>query len=285
MFSLILATINRSKEIKECLLSIENQVYKNYEVIIIDQSNNNQTQRIVEEFSHLNIQYHMVDFTGLSKARNYGINHAKGDYCCLLDDDAIYSKEYLFVAKNLLQRFGNVVLSGIILNIKDQISPFVHYKSKNESELKIKEIISTCPSAALIFPRKAFLECGGFNEELGVGTKFASGEETDFLLRLHDIGYKIVFCNSMLVYHPIKKDLSFLTVHNHYLGQGRLFFIDFVIRKKFRLIELFFKNTIGMLTKAYILDRKNKKYYLTRLIAFIKGFVASCISVGKCTSL
>ena len=75
-FSLILATLDRSKEIKECLNSLTVQEEQDFEIIVIDQSDNDKTKTIVERFNTLNIKYYAVDFKGLSKARNYGLQYA-----------------------------------------------------------------------------------------------------------------------------------------------------------------------------------------------------------------
>ena len=43
-FSLILATLNRPTEVQICLKSLSQQTFRNFEIIIIDQSNNNDTE-------------------------------------------------------------------------------------------------------------------------------------------------------------------------------------------------------------------------------------------------
>lgn len=271
-FSLILATLNRSKEIKECLHSLEKQTFKDFEVIVIDQSEDELTKKVVNDFCNLRIKYFEVDFKGLSKARNFGINYAEGEHCCLLDDDAVYSEQYLDEATKILCNHDNVVLAGVILSIEDHKTPFVKYRDmENGSKLNISGILNTCPSAALVFPKDAFDRCGGFNERLGVGNDFASGEETDFLLRLNDAGYQVYFCVKMIAFHPIKPVTTMQPVYKHYLGKGALFKIDFCERKKIRLLSLFLKNTFGMWLKAYLLDNKNKEIYLTREKGFMEG--------------
>ena len=281
-FSLILATLNRSREIKECLISLEEQKFKDFEVIVIDQSEDELTKMVVSEFSRLEIKYFKVEFKGLSKARNFGIKYAEGEYCCLLDDDAVYSEHYLDEANKIICNHDNAVLSGVILSIEDHKTPFVKYKDVgNGSNLNISGILNTCPSAALIFPKEGFDKCGGFDERLGVGNEFASGEETDFLLRLYDEGYQVYFCEKMIAFHPIKPVTAMQPVYKHYLGKGALFKIDFCERKKIRLLSLFLKSTFGMWVKAYLLDKKNKDLYLTRERGFVEGIKNFKIEVTR----
>lgn len=271
-FSLMLATLNRSKEIRECLSSLKKQTCNDFEVIVIDQSEDELTKDVVNEFYDLNIQYFKVDFKGLSKARNFGLNYAKGDYCCLLDDDAVYSKQYLSEAKEMIDKYGEIVISGMILSSEDYKTPFVKYKNaNNRCKLNVSDILTCCPSAALAFPTSSITKAGYFDERLGVGNKFASGEETDFLLRLYDAGYEIYFCKEMVAFHPIKPVTSLSLIYRHYLGKGALFKIDFCKRKKIRLISLLLKNIVGIWIKAYIFDRNNREIYLMRKKGFIEG--------------
>ena len=274
LFSIILATLNRSVEIEMCLQSFENQIERDFEIIIVDQSEDDKTRKIAEKYENLIIKYYNVSFRGLSKARNYGIKHATGNYLCLIDDDAIYSENYLLEAKKAINNHGEIVVSGKILNIEDRTTPFVKYDSKmNDKPLNAKSIVDFCPSAALVIPASVVSKIGGFNERLGVGNRFAAGEETDYLLRIFDSGYKIFFCEDMIAYHPIKLVASLEPVYKHYMGKGALFKIDFLGRKKCRLLDLALKNTIGMLLKAYALDRENKMLYKTRLRGFLYGIV------------
>ena len=95
LFSLIIGTLNRSDCVKYCLESLRDQFYKNFEVIIIDQSDDDQTENVIQKFDDLDIIYKHVSYRGLSRARNEAMCHAKGDYYCLIDDDAYYSENYL----------------------------------------------------------------------------------------------------------------------------------------------------------------------------------------------
>ena len=93
-FSLVIGTLNRSNCIRYCLESLRNQTYSDFEIIIVDQSEDDLTEKMLEDFRDLTIVYERVAFKGLSKARNEAIRQAKGDYLCLIDDDANYCEDY-----------------------------------------------------------------------------------------------------------------------------------------------------------------------------------------------
>ena len=273
MFSLLLCTLNREKELKACLESLLIQEIPDYEVIIVDQSEDDSSKKLVESIGENRIHYYHVDFKGLSLARNYGIRHSIGDYVCLIDDDAIYPKDFLSRIVELSQ--DKVIISGIIYSIHDRRTPFIDCsKVTNGKVLSVEEILSYCPSAALVIPSSTFRIMGDFDERLGVGNEFASCEETDFLLRAIDGGYRVVHDKSVIVYHPIKpvnsNDLT--GIYKHAMGKGALYKIDKVGRKKNRLLLFALRNTVGMFIKEMTSHETKKDIYRTRRKGFINGY-------------
>ena len=95
LYSLILATLNRPRQISYCLESLFLQTVRDFEIVIIDQSNGNETENIIASLKNDSIVYRHVQFKGLSKARNAGIELCHGEYILLIDDDAYYEKNYL----------------------------------------------------------------------------------------------------------------------------------------------------------------------------------------------
>ena len=88
MLSVLLCTLNRPELIKNSISSFLAQTYTKYEIVVVDQSADNKTEESCRSFNDLRIRYFHVDFTGLSKARNYGLNLCNGEYICLGDDDS-----------------------------------------------------------------------------------------------------------------------------------------------------------------------------------------------------
>jgi Glycosyltransferases, probably involved in cell wall biogenesis len=95
-FSLIMATYGRSNEIENFLISLKNQTYKNFELIVIDQNDDDKAYKIIKKFQNdINIIYLKVSFKGLSKARNYGLNYASGQIIAFPDDDCEYPNDFI----------------------------------------------------------------------------------------------------------------------------------------------------------------------------------------------
>lgn len=281
-FSLILPTLNRCNFIKECLDSLVEQKYKNFEVIIIDQSYDELTKSLVEDYKGiLNIIYKKVSFKGLSKARNVGIKLSNGSYIVLLDDDARYSKDYLEEANKIIDKNINekIILSGKIID--DSIDEeFIKYGNvKNEQVLNKKNIFKVCLSAALIIDKKDIIQVGGFDERLGVGAFFGSAEESDLIFNLIDHGYKIIYSSKMIVYHLKPKDTydySFIKKKYSYaLGLGAFFKKHIVYRKNKELIPLYIRNLVVPTIKIFlnINNRGEVKKNKNVLKGHIKGFI------------
>jgi glycosyltransferase involved in cell wall biosynthesis len=87
--SVIIPTYNQSKDLNRCLLSLVDQTFKNFEVIICDDGSYDDTKQIVRQFhSKLEIKYlYNANFGGPAHPRNCGIKAAKGEYIAFLDSD------------------------------------------------------------------------------------------------------------------------------------------------------------------------------------------------------
>lgn len=88
MISVIVPVHNVKKYIIQCLESIENQTYKNLEIICIDSSNDGTTE-ILADYArkHQNMMHVVDENNSYGYKLNYGINHAKGEYLGIIDAD------------------------------------------------------------------------------------------------------------------------------------------------------------------------------------------------------
>lgn len=98
-FSIIIPAYNASKFIKKTLDSVKAQIYKNYEVIIVNDGSNDDTEEIVKKYVDdnpaMSIYYIYQENAGVSAARYRCGLEAKGDYLAFLDADDIWKKDKL----------------------------------------------------------------------------------------------------------------------------------------------------------------------------------------------
>ena len=86
--SVIIPSYNCRKYIRESIESILNQTFKNYEIIVIDDGSVDNTKEVLEPYiARGDVQYYYQENGGISKARNYGISKASGEYILILDAD------------------------------------------------------------------------------------------------------------------------------------------------------------------------------------------------------
>lgn len=102
-FSIIVPVYNVEKYLNTCLESIVKQTYNNYEVIIVCDKCDDNSEMIVDYYvKKYNWKKIHEEYTGLSKARNLGVDEAKGDYLMFLDGDDYLDNHLLETINNLL---------------------------------------------------------------------------------------------------------------------------------------------------------------------------------------
>ena len=86
--SVIVPVYNSSKNIKECINSVINQSYKNIEIIIVNDKSTDNSLDIINSFKDKRIKViNLKENSGVSIARNKGIEVSVGDLICFLDSD------------------------------------------------------------------------------------------------------------------------------------------------------------------------------------------------------
>lgn len=89
--SIIIPVYNVEKYIKKCLDSIKEQTMKDFEIIIVNDGAEDNSEEIIKKYQiqneNLKIRYFKKENGGLASARNYGVKHAKGNYISFIDPD------------------------------------------------------------------------------------------------------------------------------------------------------------------------------------------------------
>lgn len=89
MVSIIVPVYNVEIYLRKCLDSIVNQTFRDLEILVIDDGSSDQSGKICDEYAKKDkrIRVFHTENRGLSAARNYGIDHAQGDYIGFIDSD------------------------------------------------------------------------------------------------------------------------------------------------------------------------------------------------------
>ncbi|KUP22638.1 glycosyltransferase [Paenibacillus sp. DMB5] len=98
MISVIIPVFNVDRFIEKCLNSFAEQVYQNFEIVIINDGSTDQSALIIQEYinrSNMRIRLINQKNSGVSVARNKGIDEALGEYICFVDADDLVTPNYL----------------------------------------------------------------------------------------------------------------------------------------------------------------------------------------------
>ena len=103
LISVVIPLYNKEKTIVHTLSTVMSQTYKCFEVIVVnDGSSDNSVQLINDNFSDSRIRIISQENSGVSVARNKGVEEAKGDWIAFLDADDEWLPDYLSTLMNAL---------------------------------------------------------------------------------------------------------------------------------------------------------------------------------------
>jgi glycosyltransferase involved in cell wall biosynthesis len=202
--SLIVATVERTKELDQLFESLEAQTFKDFEVIVVDQNIDDRLSPYLKRAreSGLLVKHLKHRPANLSAARNAGIEAAEGDWVGFPDDDCWYDTALL---ERLRSRFSCAdPLSGAAVQWVEEGEPSELAPTLTWERSSMFRDIPVA-SFQLFFHRKLFDRIGGFDCQLGVGLWFGAGEETDLVLRALRAGALLTYERSAKVHHPLKK--------------------------------------------------------------------------------
>lgn len=109
-FSIIIPTYNRAKRIKNCLDSILFQSYKDFEIIIVDDSSKDNTEQILQSYTDTRIKYIKLfeNSGGPNKPRNIGAKNAQGEWLVFLDSDDYLESNALYSMAEIVSTNNNI---------------------------------------------------------------------------------------------------------------------------------------------------------------------------------
>ncbi len=202
-FSLVLATVGRTDEVRRLFGSLAEQTLDSVELIVVDQNEDDRLKPLLANVPPSIKCVHLRSPRGLSRARNRGLAHVKGEIVAFPDDDCWYAPGFLSEMKDRFDRRPEV--DGWTGMTRDADGgPSASRWSKHAGVLTKKSIWTQAMSPAIFLRRSAVETIGQFNDSLGVGsgTDWGSGEETDYLLRGLKAGLHLEYDPAIVVFHP-----------------------------------------------------------------------------------
>lgn len=225
-YSIIIPVYNRPQEIDELLASLTKQNFKrSFEVVIVEDGSENISKDIVESYSEkLNIRYFLKENTGAGASRNFGMQHATGNYFIIFDSDCLIPENYLVEVEKALQENYTDAYGGAdaahesFTTVQKAINySMTSFFTTGGIRGNKKSVDKFQPrSFNLGVSKKAFEATKGFS-------KMKIGEDIDLTFRLWEQNFETQFIEKAFVYHKRRSTFQQFFKQTFAFGNGRPF--------------------------------------------------------------
>ncbi|MCM1137003.1 MAG: glycosyltransferase [Duncaniella sp.] len=221
-FSIIVPVYNRIDEVRDLLESLDKQLLKNFEVILVEDGSTEPCEMVMEEFPDVNVRYYYKENEGRSIARNYGLDRAKGDYFIFFDSDCVIPQNYFGIlteelAKNPTDCFGgpdaaHESFSDTQKAINYSMTSFLTTGGIRGGKVSLEKFVPRTFNMG--FSREVYDEVGGFREMFS--------EDIDMSTRIRNAGFHVSLIHSAFVYHKRRVDFKKFLRQVYVFGMSRI---------------------------------------------------------------
>lgn len=236
MFSIVIPLYNKENTIGNTLLSVLNQIFKDFEVLIINDGSTDNSLAKIEKYNDKRIKIISTENRGVSQARNLGIEKATQPYIVFLDADDLWKnihletlnqlildfpKAGLFTTKYMYHYDNGIKITPFFIDITNDFRGIVSNFFKSSSVYRIAWTSCVC------VPKNILNTIGTFDENITLG----AGEDSDLWTRI-------------AVKYPVAIDSKITAIYN-LVGENHLT-NEKIERKKYAKYD-----------KLYTEERKN----------------------------
>lgn len=279
--SVIIPTLDRADIVHDTLRMFENQSFKDFELIVLDQTTGRNQQLSDFQSEKYHYKYHQITEKSLPNARNVAAGIASGNVLIFVDDDVLPEpdlvRDFLAEFENSGDKYwligGRITEKGSnILSERKNIAG--GYLTKYGKTLKnfSAEVYAECEWVAggnFAIRRETFLALGGFDTNY-IGN--AMLEDTDFGFRVRSQGGRILFSPKPELEHTRAKAGGTRCVNvnlsMYYRSHNTVY--CFIKNKMKKYLPIVFLYLLGITIK----DLLARKHTIGAFINLIKGFNA-----------
>jgi GT2 family glycosyltransferase len=182
-FSVIVPTYNRRELLAQTLRSVCGQVFRDYEVIVVDDGSDDGTEEWIRTQGS-SIRFLQQRHGGPGAARNLALQHATGDYIAFLDSDDLWFPWSLqLYAQAILNHSNPAFITGKVQRFHDE-SELAGVRQEELETLAFADYLSSGDQwrwyglSSFVIKRELIQATGGFPQEA------INGEDSDLALRL-----------------------------------------------------------------------------------------------------
>lgn len=243
LVSIIIPTYNRDKYLEESIISVVNQTYQNFEILVIDDGSKvNYAEDICKKYRSCN--YFFKENGGLSSARNFGIRKAKGTYIAFLDDDDFWKEDKIEKQVKILEskKHINCVHSkAAVVNEGGRLTGNYIGASKNKAYKRSGYVFWNALGVWVVKSPTPLIRKKVFTKDLLFDETIKVGEDIDFYQRMF-YRHKVIYIDETLAFYREYDDANRLSIQNDkYLGIEKKMYVNFIkmgVNNPFKLYKI-----------------------------------------------
>ena len=274
LISIVVPVYNAEKYLEQCLNSIQNQTYKNFEVILVNDGSMDHSESICMDFVKVDtrFKYFTKENGGASSARNFGLDNVTGDYITFIDADDWVDENHLEVLiNNIKENNSDMAVSSI--KKFDNVSNFefrVYSKQEkyllNYNKLNREEFLVILPKLIHASNSYKIAVSKLFKKELVTDVRFDEsiiyGEDLDFFFKLYNKVNSISYVDEITYIYRLHDESSSSKFGQLHMEQELA-----IYKKMYERIE-----ELGLPTIHYVNTLRNlldyRKDYLENRVLF-----------------
>ena len=229
--SIIIVNWNAGKYLIDCITSLENQTYKNHEIILVDNASSDSSVELVQKnFPKVHIIKNEENL-GFAEGNNIGIKNSKGDFVALFNPDAVADKNWLANLISILESSDNIAaVMGKMYYLGDQYGkdrvfctwpkidaftamPFNFHNNEPVSK------VDYLSGAAMVVKRDVIDKIGLLDADY-----FLYFEETDWCAKMLRAGYDLIYSPYAIVWHVVSATISESDKKIYFMERSRIRF-------------------------------------------------------------
>jgi glycosyltransferase involved in cell wall biosynthesis len=224
--SLVICTRNRANQLKVCLGYVARQQPScSWELVVVDNGSSDGTAALLAEYTAKVAFPATVIFegvSGLGRARNAGWTAASGEIIAFTDDDCYVAPDHI---DRVRETFGdaNIGFAGGRVDLFDPADYPITIKTSDERELIERGSFlraGVIHGANMMFRRRVLEEIGGFDPDLGSGTRFCC-EDVDAQARASLAGWQGLYTPDVIVAHHHRRKAADVPALSRAYALGR----------------------------------------------------------------
>lgn len=279
LVSIIIVNYSEKNLLSECLKSIEQTIFDNFEIIVVDNNSKDDSIKFLhQEYPEIKVIKLDKNY-GFAFPNNLAAKSANGKYLVFLNNDTVVKPEWLKELVEVLENDEGIKIAQSLLlkpdGSVDSSGDFIDHLgrafSKHDIPKNIRNILSP-RAACMIIHKELFLEMKGFDESY-----FATFEDVEFGWRCWLLGHRVVLIPSSIVVHKggettrkLTDEISFHGVKNNISLRMTHFDLLDSVRT---LVSMFFILVFKKFFKRSIFEEKDQKFVIPDISTVFRSII------------